>query len=112
GYNGAILNSAELYNPTTGTWTTTGSMNVARYHHTASTLTNGLVLVAGGQNSDGDVNSAELYNPSTGTWTTTESMSIARKYHTASTLANGSVLVAGGWNSGGYLNSAELYQST
>ncbi|CAF1266057.1 unnamed protein product [Adineta steineri] len=84
-------------------------MNVARYKHTASTLANGLVLVAGGRNSSsGYLNSAELYNPSTGTWTTAGNMNVARIYHTASVLANGSVLVVGGFN-GAYLNSAELY---
>ena len=51
------LNSAELYDPSTGVWTITGNMNNARYYHTASVLTNGKVLVAGG----GSLNSAELY---------------------------------------------------
>ncbi|CAF3966263.1 unnamed protein product, partial [Adineta steineri] len=54
------LNSAELYNPTTGTWATTRSMSAGREHHTASTLSNGSVLVAGGYNG-GYLNSAELY---------------------------------------------------
>ncbi|CAF1377544.1 unnamed protein product [Adineta steineri] len=82
-------------------------MSVARSHHTASTLTNGIVLVPGGNNTV-YLNSAELYNPLTGTWTITGDISVARCYHTTSTLANGKVLVAGGSN-GGILASTELY---
>ena len=53
-------------------------MNYGRAEHTASVLTNGKVLVAGGDNGSGYLNSAELYDPSTGTWTTTGSMNNAR----------------------------------
>ena len=49
----SYLNSAELYDPSLNTWTTITSMNTARYDHTATILTNGKVLVAGGSNDNG-----------------------------------------------------------
>ena len=99
---------------TSGTWSNTGSMNVARVDHTATLLANGQVLVAGGDNNTtGYLSSAELYNPATGTWTLTGSMTVARDGHDAVVLQNGQVLVAGGINAStigcATVASAELY---
>jgi hypothetical protein len=59
--SGSYLASAELYNPATGTFTSTGSLNTARLAPTATLLNNGMVLVAGGGNSGSNLASAELY---------------------------------------------------
>ena len=110
----AGLADAELYNPATGTFSTTGSLNTPRYYYTATLLNNGMVLVVGGQNSSDVLASAELYNPATGTFTPTGSLNTARTRHTATLLNNGMVLIAGGSDYGivdfgQALASAELY---
>lgn len=87
-------------------WNFTGSLNTARYGHSATLLTNGKVLVAGGGGffctgnsclpGGPNFSSTELYDPATGMWSYTGSLNTARVLHTATLLPNGQVLVAGG----------------
>lgn len=78
-------------------WLLTASMTTVRSLHTATKLSNGKVLVAGGDDISGyPTASAEVYDPAAGTWTATGSMTVARTSHTATLLPNGAVLVAGG----------------
>jgi large repetitive protein len=106
GYRGL---SAELYDPLTGHWKTTGSMNSQRSNHRASLLKTENVLVIGGAHDSAVLNTAELYDPSTETWTSGGYMKNIRSFHTASLLISGEVLVTGGSDGSATLNSAELY---
>jgi hypothetical protein len=97
------MRSAELYDPATGSWSATGSMNAGFSDHTATLMTDGKVLVAG-------AGSAALYDPNKGTWRGTGKMIEPRTHHTATLLPDGRVLVAGGGgDADGLLVSAELY---
>jgi hypothetical protein len=62
GLDGVPVNSAELYDPVSGTWTATGALAVNRYWHTATLLPNGQVLVAGGDIDAGTYNSNPTYS--------------------------------------------------
>jgi WD40 repeat protein len=92
---------AALYDPSSGTFSPTGSMSAVRSSETATLLHDGRVLVAGGYNcaaagADGTWASAELYDPTTGTFSPTGSMAAPRQQHTATLLADGRVLIVGG----------------
>jgi WD40 repeat protein len=99
-------------NPNLHGFQATAAMGGERFSHTATLLTNGKVLVAGGGDSLGnDLATAELFDPSTGTFTATGSMISSRISFTATLLAhgpaatNGKVLVMGGTAD----NTAELF---
>ncbi len=66
--NPPLLATAELYEPTTGSFSPTGSMTAARSSHTATLLADGRVLVAGGQGNEEILASAEVFGPVTGTF--------------------------------------------
>ena len=97
---------SELYDPVSNSWSTTGSLNTARYYHTAVRLKTGKVLAIGG--SPGTT-SCELYDPSTGTWSNAASTSATRYLNGTTLLSDGKVLVTGGANGRFPQSSAELY---
>jgi hypothetical protein len=104
----APMQSAELYDPSTGTWTPAGSLAGARANHTATLLASHRLLVTGGFDANGPVATAELYDPATAAWNSTGNMLQPHVTHTATLLPNERVLIAGGGSSE-VGRKAELY---
>ena len=111
-------NTAEVYDSASATFTATASFAPVgnylgyRWEATATALTDGKVLVAGGTSQHFALSSAQLYDPLTGTFAPAANMIASRVDHTATLLPSGRVLLAGGTpGSSSPINSdsAEIY---
>lgn len=106
GMGDSRTNAAVIYDPATGTFTATGSMNDMRDDQAAVRLNDGRVLVVGGDSMScstdgcyysGSLSSAELYDTAKGSFSSAGSMNQARTGPTATVLQNGDVLITGGY---------------
>jgi N-acetylneuraminic acid mutarotase len=66
---------AELYDPTSNTWSAAGSVQATRINSASILLSSGKVLVAGGGRFEGFTDSAEVYDPASNSWAPAGKMS-------------------------------------
>src|SRR6059036_1016301 len=105
---GVLLHSFQSKRPI-NRWLAMGKMQTARAGACSSPLSDGRVLITGGEGPSGILNSAEVFD-SSGEFTPVAAMSSARADHACIALDGGRVLVAGGRVSGGgSTNEAEIY---
>ena len=107
----AVLTIADLVGGYAGSFIATGAMKDARSNHSATLLTTGNVLVAGGIGAAGTpIATSEIYRPTFGTFTSVGAMTTSRAYHAATTMQDGRVLITGGVDAGNnVLAQAEIY---
>lgn len=86
-----------------------GNLNIARQGHAAIRLSDGKILVVGGENQNGLIRESEIFNPATHSFITAASLDTARTEHTLTPLANGRILVIGGRGQAQPLRTTEIY---
>lgn len=106
---GHYLDTAELYDPRTESFSPTGKMKTKRVNPVAILLNDGKVLLTGGINDAGSIAGAEIYDPETGRFSPTGNMIKAREAPVVVKLRDGQILVAGGLANRRGIAEAELY---
>jgi len=108
----ARLSSAEIYDPSSGTFSSIpATMSTPRQSPATVPLPGGKVLIAGGFGGSGDLSSAEIFDPVTESFSPTGSMSGTRNGAMGAPLPDGRALVAGGTRVMP-LATAEIYDPT
>jgi hypothetical protein len=102
---GGPLDSAEIYDPATGTVSAAGSLSTPRTNHAATLLPNGLVLVTGGLSAGAALDSSEIFDPEISTFLAGPTMQSPRSGHSATVLQDGRILLTGGVT----LGTAEIF---
>ncbi len=104
-----VLKSAEIWDPSTGSWSALPNMNRHRAANTASLLPSGQVLICGGTKGNGNneladvadllgtsLNSTEIFDPATNSWSSGPNLAEPKAGHGAIALQNGLILISGG----------------
>jgi hypothetical protein len=96
GVEPSVLTVTEVFDPRSGSWSTTGTLHQARIQPAVTVLADGKVLAAGGSDGTNPIPSAEIYDPRSESWSTTSSMPQPRAGATAMRESSGRIVLIGG----------------
>jgi hypothetical protein len=110
----AAATSLEIFDPANGSITYAGDLNVGRFGHSATTLSDGRVVIVGGQTQAMGEDPApavavEIYDPGAGQVISLEVTSFPRWEHTATLLPGDQVLLLGGHGDEGPRPDGEVF---
>ena len=80
-----------------------------RAHHTATVLSDGRILIAGGSQGSRLLPECEVYDPERGQFHATAPLNFPRTGHTAVTVAGGRIVLAGGFDGKSLLDTIEVF---
>src|SRR5206468_12974669 len=110
GSDGHATSAAEIYDPRTNSWMAAAPMHYARAGHTATSLFDGRVVIAGGDDAGVALGSIEVFNPNEGVFTLLDAaLSSVRSGHAATLSYDGLVVVAGGFDGTHALASVDVF---
>ena len=101
--NDVHLNTVQMYDPSTDTWSTKTSMPTARAD-LAAVAVNGKIFAIGGYNNNGSLNIVQMYNPITNSWSSKTNMPTEREDISAIEL-DGKIFAIGGYKDIYYVSS-------
>lgn len=106
----SAMGSAEIYDPSSDTWTEVAS-GAPQSTHAAARLADGRVITLGGVDGGTQTSArAQIYDPATDSWTLLPDMPSPRAFPAIATRADGTVFVAAGWSTqNGISRRAEVF---
>jgi hypothetical protein len=113
GYNqnpGSVyLDSTEIYNPSTNSFSPGPTMSIKRYGPVAAPLPDGRVLIAGGYDGNEETANAVTFNPSTGTFSPVGNLLQPLELASSAPLPDGRILIVGGYSDTDSVNTTEIF---
>lgn len=99
--SGTLTTTVEIYNRSTGTWTSIGNLNVPRRQGQGVFINNDEVYICGGRSQTlGTIASAEIFNIRTGVSRNVASLPMPLNMHVVGRASNGDIIIASGRNGG------------
>ena len=112
GWVGGPLETVDVFDPTTQTWTSAPNMNSKRGYRPGVGVLDGRIYVVGGYDGSSPLSSVEMFDPQSNKWTIVGRGMNTKRELLAAGVLSGSLYAVGGSNGSQYLNTVEKLNPT